>query len=85
MKQYNKILAKAYCYSAKREDRRYWTYPFGLKLSTRATNCLRSTGAKSLEDVINFTEEELLKYKNLGEKVLEEIKQELNVLGLKLK
>ena len=80
MRKYNKILAKVYLKGC-----RLWVHPFGLKLSNRTTHCLVSTDAKSLEEVLNYTEEELLKYKNLGKKVLEEIKQELDKIGLKLK
>jgi len=62
-----------------------WFCPLGLRISTRAANCLCSIGIKSLKELLNFTEEELLKYKNLGTMSLIEIKNELAMLGLKLK
>jgi len=62
-----------------------WFCPLGLRISARAANCLCSIGIKSIKDLLEFTEEELLKYKNLGRHTLTDIKNNLHDLGLKLK
>jgi len=67
------------------EEDDFWLYPYGLKLHSRTAHCLYYIGIKSLEELLNYTEEELLKCRNLGKKALEEIKAELNKIGLKLK
>lgn len=55
-----------------------------LELSARAHNCLVSAGKKRIVDLINLTEDELLKVKNFGRKSLREVKDALKSSGLTL-
>ena len=55
-----------------------------LELSVRSNNCLRSAGIEKIYDLVQKTEEELLKTKNFGRKSLSEIKETLQELGLGL-
>lgn len=56
-----------------------------LDLSVRSYNCLKRAGINTVEDLINRTEEDMMKVRNLGRKSLEEVVQKLNALGLSLK
>lgn len=56
-----------------------------LDLSVRSFNCLKRAGIDTVEDLINKTEEEMIKVRNLGKKSLEEVIQKLHSLGLDLK
>ena len=56
-----------------------------LDLSVRSFNCLKRAGIDTVEDLINRTEEDMIKVRNLGRKSLEEVIQKLNSLGLALK
>jgi DNA-directed RNA polymerase subunit alpha len=55
-----------------------------LELSVRSNNCLRSAGIEKIYELVQKTEEELLKTKNFGRKSLSEIKETLSNLGLGL-
>lgn len=55
-----------------------------LELSARAHNCLVSAGKKRIIDLVNLTEDELLKVKNFGRKSLREVKDALKSLDLSL-
>lgn len=55
-----------------------------LELSVRANNCLRAAGVTYVYELVQKTEEELLRTKNFGRKSLMEIKETLNNLGLGL-
>ncbi|MCX6564413.1 MAG: DNA-directed RNA polymerase subunit alpha [Candidatus Aminicenantes bacterium] len=55
-----------------------------LELSVRSNNCLRSAGIEKIFELVQKTEEELLKTKNFGRKSLGEIKETLSNLGLGL-
>lgn len=55
-----------------------------LELSVRSNNCLRSAGIEKIYELVQKTEEELLKTKNFGRKSLMEIKETLQELGLGL-
>lgn len=55
-----------------------------LDLSVRSYNCLKRAGINTVEDLINKTEEEMMKVRNLGRKSLEEVVQKLEALGLRL-
>ncbi len=55
-----------------------------LELSVRSNNCLRSAGIERIYDLVQKTEEELLKTKNFGRKSLAEIKETLTEMGLGL-
>jgi DNA-directed RNA polymerase subunit alpha len=54
------------------------------ELSVRSRNCLRKMNIKTLGDLLNITEAELLSYKNFGETSLREIKNILESKGLHL-
>ena len=56
-----------------------------LELSVRSFNCLKRAGIDTVEDLIERTEEDMMKVRNLGRKSLEEVIQKLNSLGLSLK
>ncbi len=53
-----------------------------LELSVRATNCLRSANIAVVGELVQRTENDMLKTKNFGRKSLDEIKQHLLELGL---
>jgi DNA-directed RNA polymerase subunit alpha len=55
-----------------------------LELSVRSSNCLRSAGIQKIYELVQKTEDELLKTKNFGRKSLSEIKETLAQLGLGL-
>lgn len=55
-----------------------------LDLSVRSFNCLKRAGINTVEDLINKTEEDMMKVRNLGRKSLEEVVQKLNSLGFSL-
>jgi DNA-directed RNA polymerase subunit alpha len=55
-----------------------------LELSVRSSNCLRSAGIQKIYELVQKTEEELLRTKNFGRKSLSEIKETLAQLGLGL-
>jgi DNA-directed RNA polymerase subunit alpha len=55
-----------------------------LELSVRANNCLRNAGITAIGELVQRTEAELMKTKNFGKKSLQEIKDELNRIGLSL-
>lgn len=54
------------------------------ELSVRSRNCLRKMNIRTLGDLLNITEAELLAYKNFGETSLREIKSILDTKGLHL-
>lgn len=56
-----------------------------LDMSVRSFNCLKRAGIDTVEDLINRTEEDMMKVRNLGKKSLEEVIKKLNSLGLSLK
>ena len=55
-----------------------------LELSVRSNNCLRSAGIERIYELVQKTEDELLKTKNFGRKSLAEIKETLAHLNLGL-
>ena len=56
-----------------------------LDLSVRSFNCLKRAGIDTVEDLINRTEDDMIKFKNLGKKSLDEVKNKLDSLGLALR
>ena len=56
-----------------------------LDLSVRAYNCLKRAGINNVSELIQKTEEDMLKVRNLGKKSLEEVQTKLASLGLSLK
>ncbi|MGE4282922.1 MAG: DNA-directed RNA polymerase subunit alpha [Clostridia bacterium] len=55
-----------------------------LDLSVRSYNCLKRAGINTVEDLINRSEDDMMKVRNLGRKSLEEVVQKLEALGLGL-
>ena len=55
-----------------------------LELSVRAANCLKNANIKTIADLVQKTETEMLKTKNFGKKSLNEIKEILAEMGLGL-
>ena len=56
-----------------------------LDLSVRSFNCLKRAGINTVEDLINKSEEDMMKVRNLGRKSLEEVVHKLDSLGFSLK
>jgi DNA-directed RNA polymerase subunit alpha len=56
-----------------------------LELSVRSYNCLKRAGINTVEDLVQRTEEDMIKVRNLGKKSLEEVDQKLMELGLSLR
>ena len=56
-----------------------------LDMSVRSFNCLKRAGIDTVEDLINRTEDDMIKFKNLGKKSLDEVKNKLDSLGLSLR
>lgn len=54
-----------------------------LELSVRSYNCLEAAGIKTIRDLVQKTESEMLKYRNFGRKSLTEIKNILRDRGLR--
>lgn len=55
-----------------------------LELSVRAANCLKNANIKTISELVQKTEHEMLKTKNFGRKSLNEIKAILTTMGLHL-
>src|SRR3954467_10234168 len=55
-----------------------------LELSVRSYNCLKNANIRTIRELVNKTEAEMLKTKNFGRKSLNEIKEILTTMGLGL-
>ena len=55
-----------------------------LELSVRAANCLKNANIRTIADLVQRSESEMLKTKNFGRKSLNEIKEILSEMGLSL-
>ncbi len=55
-----------------------------MDLSVRSYNCLKRANINTVEDLINKTEDDMMKVRNLGRKSLEEVIQKLEALGFSL-
>ncbi len=55
-----------------------------LELSVRSSNCLRQADIKTIGDLVQKSEPEMLKYRNFGRKSLKEIQDVLTDMGLGL-
>ena len=55
-----------------------------LDLSVRSFNCLKRAGINSVQDLVNKSEEDMMKVRNLGRKSLEEVINKLQTMGLDL-
>ena len=56
-----------------------------LDLSVRSFNCLKRANINTVQDLIDKTEDEMMKVRNLGRKSLEEVMNKLSLMGLTLK
>ena len=56
-----------------------------LELSVRSSNCLRRADIHTVEQLIERSEEDMAKVRNLGKKSLNEIKKRLSEIGLSLR
>ena len=56
-----------------------------LDMSVRSFNCLKRAGIDTVEDLTKRTESEMITFRNLGKKSLDEVIQKLHSLGLELK
>lgn len=55
-----------------------------LDLSVRSFNCLKRAGINTVDDLINKSEEEMMKVRNLGKNPLMRLKKSFNHLALTL-
>jgi DNA-directed RNA polymerase subunit alpha len=55
-----------------------------LELSVRSYNCLKNASIRTIRELVQRTEPEMLKTKNFGRKSLNEIKEILSNMGLSL-
>jgi DNA-directed RNA polymerase subunit alpha len=55
-----------------------------LKLSVRATNCLESENINTVRDLVRYNEDQLLEVRNFGETTLNEVREKLSEMGLRL-
>ncbi|MDR1354098.1 MAG: DNA-directed RNA polymerase subunit alpha [Oscillospiraceae bacterium] len=55
-----------------------------MDLSVRAFNCLKRVGISHLRDLLNMSEEDIMKIKNLGKKSLTEVIAKINALGFRV-
>ncbi|MDP3921508.1 MAG: DNA-directed RNA polymerase subunit alpha [Candidatus Omnitrophota bacterium] len=55
-----------------------------LELSVRSANCLEAANIKTIGDLVQKTEQQMLKYKNFGKKSLSEITAILTAMGITL-
>ena len=56
-----------------------------LDLSVRAFNCLKRAGINTVSELVQKTQEDMMKVRNLGKKSLEEVEHKLGLLGLALR
>jgi DNA-directed RNA polymerase subunit alpha len=63
-----------------------WDIPVeSLNLSVRSFNCLKRAGISKVSELLDLTEDEIMKMRNFGKKSLDEIKQVLEDRGLSLR
>lgn len=55
-----------------------------LELSVRSANCLQNANIQLIGELVQRTEQDMLKTKNFGRKSLKEIKEILGTMGLSL-
>ena len=56
-----------------------------LDLSVRSYNCLKRAGIQTVDELTQKTEDEMMRFRNLGKKSLKEVKDKLIELGLGFK
>ncbi|MDQ2681214.1 MAG: DNA-directed RNA polymerase subunit alpha [Candidatus Eremiobacteraeota bacterium] len=63
-----------------------WDIPVeSLNLSVRSFNCLKRAGISKISELLDMSEDEIIKMRNFGKKSLDEIKQVLEERGLSLR
>jgi DNA-directed RNA polymerase subunit alpha len=63
-----------------------WDIPVEtLNLSVRSFNCLKRAGISKVSELLDMSEDEIIKMRNFGKKSLDEIKQVLSERGLALR
>ena len=55
-----------------------------LDLSVRSYNCLKRAGINTVQDLIQKSEDDMLKVRNLGKKSLDEVMKKIHELGFEL-
>jgi len=83
----NEIVANASIMSVMevKQENKYSTMSIeDLDLSVRSSNCLKRNGLKTIQDLCNMKESELMIVRNLGKKSYKEILDKLAELGLSL-
>ncbi len=63
------------------KEKRYPTIE-ELELSVRAYNCLKRENIDTVDKLLNYREEDLLKIRNFGQKSIQEVKNKVKELGL---
>jgi DNA-directed RNA polymerase subunit alpha len=71
------------------QDREAWMEKLNksvdeMELSVRSYNCLKNANIRTIGELVQKTESEMLKTKNFGRKSLNEIKEILGEMGLSL-
>jgi len=71
------------------QEREAWMEKLGksvdeMELSVRSYNCLKNANIRTLRELVQKSEGEMLKTKNFGRKSLNEIKDILTAMGLSL-
>lgn len=56
-----------------------------MDLSVRSFNCLKRAGINTIADLVDKTEDDMMKVRNLGRKSLDEVKKKLEEFGVGLK
>ena len=56
-----------------------------LDFSVRAYNCLKRAGIHTLQDLVNKSESDMMKIRNLGKKSLKEVLDKIRDMGLVLR
>ena len=56
-----------------------------LDLSVRSYNCLKRAGIKTVEELTQKSEDDMIRVRNLGKKSLKEVKDKLAEMGLSFK
>ena len=79
------VLASISKQREKEEDARLKLRVNDLDLGVRALNCLQNMNIENVDQLIGYTEKELLRTPNLGRKSLDEIKNVLRIHGLSLR
>ena len=56
-----------------------------LEFSVRSYNCLKRAGIHTVADIVNKSEQDMIKVRNLGKKSLDEVMNKIAELGLEFK